>query len=395
MGAKQIKEYRGRGVGEELQVSLDGNQRSTYGMPESDAFFWKKVNGEWSDIFCVGSTLKPFTSPVCQLDELQWEKTTQIAKGGQKTTCYDRNRTRNYDPDWPSGLVVGKGTQDVKRCAHILKDDGRVCPQFDNGRVKPSRATAKKPDQFDDQYGINCFYDLGDVSSSCTAARGYTKKVRDQTGNREWFDDRLMSILCRNGTTDCQHKSGDFKKFLDSGHKCSNLLNCDLCREWYEHQMKIGHGTDVDLIIDEWCSAPENFNPDSPADPTKSDPACKCVKRTYDPDYRKFHEAMEYASSMEPASCWYKYCTDPGSGDYFVREPDQNKEDCRDICQQIINVAKEAHIEDVHDIYAILSCKESPSVGPNESFEKVALIGGVSVVAIGCALLIVSYVKSK
>ena len=365
MGSKQSKS---RTVGGPLPVTLDGNQRTDFGIPETDFFVYKKADGKWWDHFCVSGNTKGHTTPACYPEELQWEPTKEDRETGGHKTCVDRNRKKDYDPDWPSGKLICMGSCYFKRCAHIYKDRPEVCPRFDNGRVGPSSATAKKPDEFDDQHGVNCIYSTEDVISSCTATREYTEKVREQKRDPTWFDDTLMTAMCSRGVpaSECVHNYGDFKTYLDSGHQCSNMQNCSFCKEWAMAKYRAHEGTISDHVIDVWCDDPTKFDTKNPNDPTKSDPACRCAKRAFDPTYQKYYDVMTSEAAKTPAKCWYRYCTDPESGEYMVKSGDQtaNPEDkCQDVCQQIIEIAQ-SEFTDISDIYAILNCGDAPGPGP-------------------------------
>ena len=377
MGAKSIKALRN--VNEDwtnkpsdlLPETLSGYQTNEVIGPKdpNDYLLWRRVNGHGYTTFCkdktnrFGNVVMEFTKPACEETELQWFPDNITDERRRTEDCCDRHRKEDYDKDYTSGRAECKRSRDgechLAQCAHIYYQDARVCKQFDNGTVKSAWATAQKPDEFDGQHGVDCSYRRGDLASSCQAATEYTEAVRSQIGNPLWFDDALMIDLCSRGSSTCP-KYGDFDTYAKAGHKCSNIINCSLCVEWKKGMMDSGQGTAVDHIMHKWCDDPANYDTDNPRDASKSDPACRCIKRGSDPFYNKYFEQMK-SGLKTPGQCWYKECVDKTTSEYLIPTEDYDHSVCpTNICQQLIDISG-GEIEDVDDILIYMDCSQNTS----------------------------------
>ncbi len=170
-----------------------------------------------------------------------------------------------------------------------------------------------------------CFYDGGQLSSSCSASAEYTSRKRVNQKvlpNSNVWDSALMQQLCSNRSDPDQcprvTKDANFTAKSDGKLKCSNLVGCSLCADWATSNYKLD-SPDVssDVISDgqmhDWChNDPENAG----------DPSCGCLLRMDDPHYIKLVDRALPVESFPPNS-WWKPCMDNHFTDYLVDSVDR------------------------------------------------------------------------
>lgn len=346
---------------------------------DKDALVWAQYdkacehnmhNWKWTPNICHGSG-HPEPGP----EYLMW-KDTFNTKGD--SSCGDFNQKNQCE-----------GNYKARQWAYIRKDEPSVCP---NVGGKPCGAESFTPGTYDPQKRIKCYYTADQLTIGCDDITNYTNAKRQELvengtlleeDRESWFDSALMKKVCSqqsNGKCPAQSMTVNGEKV------CSNLVGCDLCRQWALRYDKTGVS---DSMMQTWCDS--HFDVNSPNDPTKSDPACKCLK------------LAQYATKVKQMTadprCWFGPCQDKNLEQYLVPStvrPDPAS--CpENICNQIIDLEDSTDV-DISDMNLKMDCGGSkpdepePDPEPDEKKKtnKRLFIAAGGLVAVGFAILLVS-----
>ena len=339
------------------------------------------VEGEKSERFCTKyGKCKPGEVTWDAYDQYGGRCVTRPALGDKKYTDCDKSGYTSSKCPW-------------RRCSKVIPS--LHCPKF--GSAVASSASSANPGVYDGR-AITCEYSRDLIGTSCEQVSAFTDAYRKATGDDKWFDDDLMHRVCskRGPPEKCLDKGSGYVDPLTGEYICSNMLVCPKCQEWALTKPGV-----ADTLMREWCEA--HTDPLAPLDPKKSDPACACINREYDPAVA---EMQRYA--MVKPGCWYPPCATGGLKKYLRPESDAPKPgDCPDkICNIIWDLKHNTDI-DIGKITQIIDCGEdphpSPTPGPKpdptdpdspipipdwkdmSNGQKIALVGGAG--ALGVILL--------
>lgn len=347
---------------------------------------------------CQGKSYSP-----CHADESAWDPQTNPKGDG----CGDRDG-KGY------GLCLGKDGQSYKshKCAKIRFEDPAICPKLGSTKVGAIGATSATPNKPADENGrcIRCQYGLSDLAADCSAVREWTEKRRlelqDANGNigdvpaSIWFHDGLMTELCKRQAPDGWGCPSTNKEYVDANGKviCSNLLACDMCREWAQ---KGKNGVNIaDTLIDGadgWCTT--HFDINHFDDHRVSDPSCRCTHIRNKP-------GMQNVSGNP--KCWYAQCQDRELKTDLIRTSTRTEvPQCPEsLCVQIMEVT-DAGIVNIDDV--VMDCgsgggdKPKPTPGDQKSWwsklsskqQQDMIIGGSVFIGVVGLMVVVSALKSS
>lgn len=261
-------------------------------------------------------------------------------------------------------VCLGAHSNVVKhaKIATIDLNNDNIAYRLGKTGIKPYMATPAQLGVDADAQGrdILLYYDMQELIEDCSAARAFTEMKRDELADEYnmingkpkelWFNADLMHALCnkRGDPSACPWTS---KKFVDSEGKvkCSNMLACDLCKEWALNTD--GGSAAAETLIADWCDpSAGNYDPSDPDNAAKSDPACKCA-RIWDRAGTSQHGAS--------ASCWYGPCQDRGFNNYLVPKEfrDLNtKTQCPGTLCEVVWNLEDAQDIDLRDINTVMDC---------------------------------------
>ena len=338
--------------------------------------------GEWRDY-----QFKP-----CHADENIW------VPWRETPSCGDRD-------DWKKGSYGGCTNELVQygtaahcygqKCARIKAD--KVCPTLGKDGVKSTTARPQKIGTIADVQGrrVVCTYDVASLSSDCKSAAEWTRKRREELAAADlmknpahdghtidgkdmskWFHRDLMMSLCdKRAPEGVECKNGKYKG-KDGKPECSNVMACDLCRQW---ATTTDWGkVETDKMISGWCDDPLHFDPKKFDDPKSSDPACRCYRIHQKPPEATY-------TAMPEARCWYPGCQDFDMETSLVPSSVRDGKDvkCEAFCAQLINFIDDGVVE-IGDINLNLSCGGGSGWwGKLPTQKKVALVLGVCAVGAG------------
>lgn len=309
------------------------------------------------------STVKHYISPVggaaegtkaehfctkygkCKHGEVTWDASDQ--HGGKCVTRPHLGDKKYTECDVP---WFNPSKCPWRRCSKIIPS--LHCPKF--GDVVASSATSANPEVYDGRK-ITCEYSRDLIGATCEQVTAFTDEYRKVSGDDKWFDDELMRRVCsqRGPSAKCPDKSSKYRDPLTGEIICSNILVCPKCQEWA--QKKPGA---ADTVMREWCTTHTDIL--APLDPTKSDPACACINREFDPAVA---EMQRYA--MVKPGCWYPPCATGGLKKYLRPESDAPKPgDCPDRICNIIWDLKDTTDIDIGKITQYIDCGDDPRPKP-------------------------------
>jgi len=328
---------------DDSQVTLVGAQTGPRAGTEGDFFIWgKQDDGKWTDTICGDAGVFD-KHPGCPSNSLLWSD-----DGMQECRCADPGNKATKSGAW--------GRHKKLMCANIKYDWQEVCPYLGSsldtqdeggGQVGAVGGIPTNPG-LDPAHKVTCQYKRGMIASSCAAATEYTKRKRAELGvSDRWFDTELMKDLCsQRGQADHCPQLTESKSYKDGNgvQICSNLLSCDLCRQWADLEES---DASVNPLIDTWCH--NNFDIINFNDPSKSDPACKCYNYSLDPRMKEVTKGSGVDILGSP-HCWYAPCTnDPNlktTLDQRINRHPPVKIDCQPICLFDID------LENAKNVYA-------------------------------------------
>jgi hypothetical protein len=300
------------------------------------------------------------------------------------------------DSDYPNlgGSLYTASEVSLQDCPYF-GDKNRIIPGSD-GTPEAVYASAVQTTGIPDRPGgfprIRCQYNLASLGKSCSAAADWNDMLSSLShtlGADEHisYDTDVMKALCDKTWTDAK------------GREVSNWTGCPSCQSWanmlkYEDGKTDGACTTnpdskitsgdcpahySDLQMQEWCaSRPTN-------------PACKCVLRSQQPDWKAF-ASLNAAN----AGCWYRPCAGGMSqSDYLVEYDARHAQvtGCPDICQSVINLYENGTVT-MDDIKQTTICADG---GGGDTGDNTALIAALGIsgtlVALGGAFLLYKYLS--
>jgi len=297
------------------------------------------VEGEKSERFCT-------KYGKCKPGEVTWDSSDQY--GGKKCITRPQLGDKKYTSCDKADMNPGKCPW--RRCSKIIP--ALHCPKFDG--VLASSAAATDPAVYNGR-AITCEYSRDLIGASCERVSAFTDEYRKATGDSEWFDDDMMRHVCsqRAPAGKCPDGSSKYKDPQTGEVVCSNILACPKCQEWASARPGV-----ADTVMREWCAAHTDIT--APLDPERSDPACQCINREFDPAVA---ELQRY--SMVKPGCWYPPCATGGLKKYLRPESDAPKpKDCPDKICNIIWDLKETTAIDIGTIEQVIHCGDPPTPTP-------------------------------
>ena len=286
---------------------------------------------------------------------LEWMIDTKRLDAGIIPPC---NMLKNPEPNPDFSKPDQLPFKFTGRRVQCSKLNPAECPKLGNvvaSRVEVSTAnkvyTTENPkSDFPGDRLISCFYDKAQVSADVVATEAYIDQKRKNTGDVNFFDDVIMSDMCKLQAN--WKKCPDISRsYVDgSGHSiCNNMITSQKCKDWA--QTAVGSGP-ADSIMGSWCA--NHTNPKFPLDKQKADPTCHCVNRIYDENFKKLQQNIKV-----DAGCWFGPCLDSPMRQYQVQSKDRHPTECPQNVCTIINDAQDNNQVDMTDISQYIECNRN------------------------------------
>lgn len=330
--------------------------------------------------------------------------------GSPSKKCCKKRISADGEPAWDCGDKAEEAM--TFQCSEI--DRGACGTIVGMERIVPKSiiahdpGTAATPNNTAINRRLECVYDLGEVITDPDAAAWYVQHQRDAKKDQNFFDDTFMRDLCSQKAPDPSRcPSQTYTGGVDKGPVvCSNMISSSICKAWAKSP---GGKQPADQIMHEWCDA--HTDPAHPLDGTRSDPACRCLKRALDENWGKLQSI-----NMVDSGCWFRPCVDHEMDAHLVPSDIREHACPTSVCTQFNEIVGNDRV-DVSDLKEYMYCpipgptpppSPAPPPSPNgvstwweslDTTKKIAIVGGgsgaVLIVAIGLFFLVRSIKKTS
>jgi len=317
----------------------------------------------------------------CDDGEVVWS-----TGGGDPHTCWKHARDSNGNKT--GEIVWGNTSEATVKCSVISPRDD--CPVFGSAvaSVTPINAPTLPTNS------IICDYATSNITASCANTSAFINYMRDRQGDPSFFNDDFMKEMCSNQAdpASCPDKTSMYRDSLGR-IVCSNMIACQMCREWSVGSNASAAGMKIaDQVMKGWCDKHSTVGETN--DPTKSDPACQCINKAYNPVVSRFQDAQEKSVKDDPFKavdplCWFTPCSIDRQLARYLVPSDERAPTCpSSICAEVIDFANNSDIS-ADDMKQYMNCNgTTPVPDPDKdvktgnywsnlsSAQKAAIIGG-------------------